>query len=204
MNYSNPSIELLIFIVHQPILLFGAFANLVNILVFLNLSLKETVFKFLIVISINDFLYCFTESLRDVIYLTKLFNVYTLQFYEIIVIYYFLGCLAILNILCELFISLQRYFLVVNSECLHNVSFVNSILFMGSISFAYYIPRLFMRQVDEHVAKPILDYNNFGKSLTGKILQLTLQITRISLIILCLPAVNILTCVKMKKFIDLI
>ena len=60
-----------------------------------------------------------------------------------------------------------------------------------------------MRQVDEHEAKSILEYNNFGKSMVGQILQLTLQITHIFLIIICLPTINILTCIKMNKFLDL-
>jgi hypothetical protein len=196
--------------------------SLLNTTVLASPRLKDNLYKYLMLISIADFLYsgsvfvmgvfarlCYAE---DPIYCTS--SVY----HSFLVIYillseYVTSCLAFLNIVTENFITLQRIVLISNMQSfLRTVSFKRVCFGLSLTIFSIYVPVLFMSKIDTiEIKDPLnghskIDYRlngtDFGRSPLAKSIVTTLNMIRIGLVTVVLLILNILAIIKFRQYLN--
>lgn len=96
---------LIITFIHEPIIcLFGLVTNLLNILIFFKLKDKDKSFKYMLIISINDFLhlafnvYAFTFYCNNF----RLNQTYSAQIFRLFIKDYLAKCSAVFTILIDI------------------------------------------------------------------------------------------------------
>ena len=102
--------------VHEPMIcIFGMITNLLNILVFLNPSMKDPSFKCMLMISISDFFYLGINSYWFTFYCGDFYlnRYYSAQIYNIYLIEYFERYLAFYS---EIFLTGGRYAVLLKIE----------------------------------------------------------------------------------------
>lgn len=182
---------------------FGSIANIVNISVFLNKNLKDSVYKYMLAISFIDFVYI-TLIGCEIAYrcgssCDYRFNYYSIQLYELIIVDYFTSCLALTNILVELYLSVDRLFLLSNSKFLHKKPVKLIIPIFLIISLCFYMPTLFLKKIIKISGKYYTTFTNFGKSKMGKLVPGILSGVRLFLAIIFLSFINTITFVKFRN-----
>jgi len=197
------------------ICIFGFITNLINIIIFLNSKMKDISFKYLLAISISDLLYLFSLSYLFISQCVDcpLHNTYFTHLYDFIFFHYFAPCLAIFCIFTEIILSLILYSVLKNKTYLQSLNFYLVIGFTLFVSFIYYLPLLFFKNIssinksNNDTNKTIINYNNeytevdtsLGSSLYGQVLPIILQSIRIFLVIFVLTGINILNAIEFKK-----
>ena len=188
-------------ILYINLCMFGSLTNLVNILIFLDSSLKDKVFRYLLMISINDFLYFSLTTLVFILRVVKNFS-YISMLLELYSDTYFTSCLAIYKILIELVISLDRYFILCNKRLLKENSHKIVLPALLVISLAFYSPVLLMYDIKLE-SNSTTDYslvgNNFYKSLTGETLLKIIWVSRAFVSSILLLIINIIASIKLNK-----
>lgn len=182
----------------------AALTNLINISVFSRMKLKNDVLKYSLVISIADLLY---SSIIIEISLVQFFG-QALNHQAINLINgklldeYFTSCIAIFILLIDVYISLQRYFLVTNKYTWHmkSVPFEASLMMILMLSLIFYLPSLALFRV-EHICGDvyILDSTEFGRTTFGVVIRIVLNTGRILLLICVLPVINIFIWIQLKR-----
>lgn len=182
----------------------AALTNLINIFVFSRMKLKNDVLKYSLVISIADLLYSliiteislvqfFGDDLNQ--QAIKLLNE---KFFD----EYFTSCIAIFILLIDVYISLQRYFIVSNKYIwyMNCVPFKASFTVILMLSFAYYLPSLTLFRV-KHICSDVymLDLTEFGQTTFGVVIRIVLNMGRILLLICVLPIINIFIWLQLKR-----
>lgn len=141
-----PSLDNLIVLSLIPIIcIFGAITNGLNILVFLNPKMKDPSFKFMLAISIANFLYNSLLSYGFIIYCDecKLNKNFGTQVFKILINNYTASCLTVFVTLVEIYLSIQRYFILINKRYLQNLTIQSVMLTILAISLVYNVPVLF-------------------------------------------------------------
>lgn len=191
----------------------GAITSLINLSVFLHPNLKDPIYKFYIASSILDFMYgtiiafiifilCGTlcEKLRSTTLATQVF---WLVFDD-----YLTSCFAITNIFIELFLSLQRLFMITNKTFLQNLNPNKVLIFLCVIGLVYYIPVLFVRKIvkfDLSFANKTgygLEQTDFGKSDLGRTFPVILSTIRLVIASIVLFSINVVSLIKFKNHIN--
>lgn len=182
---------------------FGSVTNIINMSVFLNKNLKDSVYKYMLGISFIDFVYItlvgFEIAYRCGSSCDYRFYDYSTQLYELIIIDYFTSCLALTNILIELYLSVDRLFLLSNSKFLHKKPTKLIILMFLIISLFFYMPTLFLKKIIKITGKHHTVLSNFGKSNMGKLVPGILSGIRLFFAIFFLSVVNTITFIKFRK-----
>jgi hypothetical protein len=195
--------------------------SLLNITVLASPRLKDNLYKYLMVISIADFLYsgsvfvmgvfarlCYAQ---DPIYCTSSMY-YTFLIIYILLSEYVTSCLAFLNIVLENFITLQRIVLISNIQSfLRTVRFRRIFLCFSLAIFSMYIPILFMSTIetieirDPYSGHLKIDYRltgtSFGRSPLAKSIVTSLNMIRLALVTIVLLVLNILAIIKFKEYL---
>ena len=132
------------------ICLFGLFTNLVNVLVFLKLKSKNPIYKLMLTNSFSNFIYsfiCFFVFMMRCGRYCSLQHLYWVKLYEKYLFYYFTSVLGFFNILVEIVIAIQRYFIVANKNFTKRVKTRTIILGLFLISLVVYTPNIFYRRI---------------------------------------------------------
>lgn len=195
----------------------GAITSIINAFVFLNRALKDQIFNFYIVSSLVDFIYSIViafmvliecgsicDNIRGLHFLT--------HFYRIYLDDYLTSSLAINNILIEIFLSTQRFFIISNKKCLQSISSIRIILIVFCFSLLFYSPVLFLKRIvsiDQHNSSfnsttngYKLEYTEFGNSSIGRALPLILSSIRFILASVILFLINLFTLIKFRKHVN--
>ena len=195
----------------MPIIcLFGMITNILNIIIFLNSQMKDSSFKYMLAISISDLFYLSILSYQFIGYCDECsFNRnYLLQIYTFVFDQYLSRCLAIFNILAEIFLSIQRYTVLINRQYLRQTTHKWLIISLFVISLLFYMPLLFFKQIIEiknslnftsDVSGSSLQYNQLGESYIGEIIPIILTSIRIFLGTFILTAINILNATELRR-----
>lgn len=210
-----------VYILVTPIItLFGLVSNFINIIVFSNSKLKDSSYRLMLADSVIHFVYLVFTGCGAAFYCVSICEVtssYANKFFQLYFTDYLTSSLAIYSIFVEIYLSLQRLFIISNKKTLQNLShkIVLSILFV--LSLLFYMPNIFLKNivsVERGVSIQSIDvnvsYSNktvsfslttsiFGKSIYGKIIPVILTSIRIFLSIIVLSLINILTAIKFKK-----
>lgn len=188
----------------------SALANVVNIIVFLNHQLKDTTYKYMLVISISDFVYILLVGLESTYQCGTLcderkmsleYQIFTIWFTDFLT-----SCLAIMNILIELFVSIQRLFIISNKSFFANKSTKTVLVVLFVFSLCYYSPVLFINYITTNTNGSNNTYkierSEFGESNIGRVIPAILSGVRLFLVVICLSIVNLITFIEFKKHLS--
>ncbi len=181
---------------------FGAATNFCIILVFTSPKLKEPIFKYMLILSISDLVYCSLASVENLARCRTchFYTSYFRQVYSIYIINYFTSCLAIFNVFIDLVISIERCLIITNNKCLRNVStkLILSIIFV--VALLYYLPMLFIYDIkssgNNNVYK--LETTQFARTIGNNVL-IVLHVARLIFSIIILPLMNIITAWRLQR-----
>lgn len=165
----------------QPsICIFGLITNSLNIIVFLNKKMKDPSFKYMLCISISDFIY-----LGLLIFMPFIHNIKSKEadLYKTYIQDYFTSCLSMIGLFSEITLSIQRYLILTNT--IYSVNAKLLIFFLILVSFLYYSPIL------------ILNQNN------NTFITVVLYVIRIFLGVVVLTIINLINVFKYKNRYEL-
>ncbi len=223
----HDSEKVIIFFEHRWIVIFSLeifrilalIASLVNIKVLAAIKSSVSIYKLLVVMAFVDFLYTvtlfgfrMTELACNKNPAVDCPNIQYLFFAGYILVSdYLTSCLAFFNILLEIFITLQRLFMISNKlPHMKNSSKMKIVsLVICVISFSIYIPVLFMKRVelkpnqneDLKVREYQLVKTEFGQSKAATVIMNCQILTRIFLLLVVLLVLNTVTVFKFRRFL---
>ena len=169
--------------------------------------MKDPSFKCMLMISISDFFYLGINSYWFTFYCGDFYlnRYYFTQVYNIYLSEYFERCLAFYSLLVEIFLSGERYAVLLNKMRLKDKT-QNWILFLlFIIALVYYAPLLLFKEIiqisnsNNITIYYELSSNKIGSTLFGKILPIVLTCFRFILLALVLPILNILNANEFRK-----
>jgi hypothetical protein len=124
---------------------------------------------------------------------------------------YATSCMALFNILLEIFITLQRLFTVSNHlPSIKNISKVKLVcIIIFIISFSAYLPVLFMKRVElkpeQNPQSAVKQYwlikTEFGKSKAATNIMNLLNVSRVFLFSFVLLVLNFMTVFRFRRFL---
>lgn len=208
LNKNNQSVLPLVAI---PIIcVFGVIANILNIAVFLNPKMKDPTFKYMLAISISNFFYAALLCYGFIIYCDEceLNKSYGTQVFKIIANNYVSSSLAIFSNLVEIYLSMQRYFILTNKNSLQNISYKLVLLIIFLISSLYYINVLFCYDIIKYefvyqdrvlVTSYSTALSDYSRSDFGKIITVAFVMFRIILSTVVLLTINIINLYHFRK-----
>lgn len=187
--------------------LIGTFTSFISSLIFWKLRNKDQVYKYYLISSILDTFYMLAISFDvliacgapcDKFSQTSLFRV----LYLIILYDYLTSCIAIFNILIEIFVTTQRYFLISKKKNLQNLH-PNLVMLVAAIfSLFYYTPIIFLKKICFVVNTGYkLVYTNFGLSKIGRLVPIVLSSIRLILASVILLIANAFTLKEFKNYL---
>jgi hypothetical protein len=196
--------------------LLTAISSLISITVLASPNLADPTFKCMMCIEISDFAYFIQVAYQ--ILISDLCEVYpfvcgsTAQYVslisEILINNYLTSCLAIFSIIYEVFLTLQRLFLIRNINHLKHVTVRQVTSVLALIAAIYYIPALFTNQII--LTGNVYVYRNatfIERTLvntefatTGKPLFIALQVIRMLLVTVILFTLNVITAWSFHQF----
>lgn len=97
---------------------FSSITNLLNTLVLFNSKMKDVSFTYMLAISISNLLFSIFVSFGSALFCNEchLNYVYQSQLYRILVFYVTINALNLFSVLCDVTISLHRYFILKNMK----------------------------------------------------------------------------------------
>lgn len=204
-NYTPHEFHIAFDLVAQEISLFLALPTvLINIFVFYKLRQKDNTYKFLLTESIVDLVYLLLLSVLLVLYCgtpcDSISNSLFAKLYSISIDNYFSSCLAFNNILIQLFLSIQRLFIIKNKCWLSNISFWKISIFIIVTSICFYAPLLPLYKIvneapGQYSLQPAFD------STIISIIPTVLSSIRLALATIGLFSINLVTFVHFSKHI---
>jgi hypothetical protein len=199
--------------------LLGMLTSFVCICIFIQkpiLKSKSSTFKYLLAMSANDFVYML--CLIVWIILSKFTciinkNMHTPHglecshftlVYHIFISSYLTSAMALFDILLEIYLTLDRLFVIMNKKfpfkCSTTMSLIAS---LATFSLIFYSPILFLNRIaiiQNEEKYSILEYTEFGKSKLGKSVPIILSLFRFFLVSIVLLILNVITIVEFKFF----
>ena len=191
------------------ICILGVLTNSLNAAVFIHPKMKDISFRYLLAISLGEILYLGMES---VIFANncedcELKKSYSYQIYYIYLTDYLCRVIALFIIFCEVFLSIQRFMVLLNKEFLNKKSVYYLFFSLLAISFLIYMPANFMDRIVliENINKNLTiqgyihERNEFGQSLTGKAIFITITMIRATLGSVVIFILNIFILYEFRK-----
>lgn len=198
------------YLILPQINIFGVITNVLSVAVFLNPKLEDPTFKYMLATSFNDIIYLILTSYNIMKYCAEcpLYTSYFTQIYLIYINDYLTSSLAIFNILIDIVISFQRYFILLNKPYCQNISYKWVLFIIMVVSLVYYFPLIFFKDIlvisnstssADVETKYAATKNALGNSNFGKITPIVLSVGRIFLGVGVLTFINIMNAYEFKK-----
>lgn len=185
----------------------GILTNVINILVLRSPRLNDKVFTCFLVSSINDIAYLSISMFSNIFscgpLCFKYFFTYFGNIYSLYIQAYGCSVLKLFGILIEIYLSLQRYILLINKRFLVNLSLFKVLPSLFLFSVLVFIPtltnfRIIQFDLSAHLYTYVL--NEFGTSNFGKILRAASSWISIFLTLVVLTGLSIITAVKSRAY----
>ena len=199
--------------------LFGIYTSFLNVIVFRGklMRKKSTTLDYLLVMCINDFLYL----IALLIWMIWNSNNWTTlgsvcQFVQYFRLVYFIGIftfltssMAIFNLFLEIYITLERFFILKNKSYFKNYRVMYVVLALSLVSILFYMPVLFLTQIvscnnnknsNSSASAYRLQVTRFGNSNVGKLTAITLFTIRHIIITAVLFILNLITIFEFKNY----
>jgi hypothetical protein len=140
-----------------PVICFcSLFTNLINANVLVKVKRMDKIYHYMYIKTIINSIYL---AICSFVFLFKCGQFcdfktnYVIKMYELYMYMYYSSCLAMLELLIEITISLNRYVTISNNKCFRFINGNVMIVSFFLISFSFYLPILFLYKVDR-VNKP--------------------------------------------------
>jgi len=177
----------------------GSISHIINIVVLLSPELKDKGYKFMLANSVNNMFYLLLCGIYDFFICRngceKIDKPLLLIIYFIVIDEYLTSCMAVFNLFIQIFLSLQRIFLVLNKSAFQNISVVKFILILASISLIFYSPILTIQRIEPSQSNTTSNESSskvysivrtdFGKTAFGECIPTVLSSFRIFLATVC-------------------
>lgn len=190
----------------------GALTVSTNIVVFVNRQLKDPTYTFLLAEACIDLCYvsllaCYLVFKCGLASCEQRKTQLGFQIYVLVVANYLTSCMAINNIIIELFLSIQRLCIISNWSFLQNISAPKGVLVVLAVSLVYYSPVLFLNRIfaqtnSQGVLVFSLPLTDFGQSSIGHITPAILILVRLSLATIGLFSVNMFMFFKFRQHLE--
>lgn len=201
-------------------MIFSSTTTFFSILVFAHPSMNDPTSRFLLAITVADFTYSFV-TVPDILLLSycgqmPLLCGSTTQFgvliYDYIIAYGITSYCAMFSILGEIFLTIQRLFIILNKSWLKNwtVTYVGPVILAFCIVF--YIPYWFILRVQDtgivyyykgqYYDSYRLLKTTFGNSYAGAVLLNFVSIVRIVLVLVIMSVLNMITIYVFRKYMN--
>ena len=199
--------------IHEPILcIFGVISNSVNIFVFMNHKMKDPSFKYMLAISISNVFYLGINSYWFTFYCQgfHLNKYYLTQIYSLYFSEYFERCCALFSLIVEIFLSYERYMVLLNRMNYRNETHNYVLFILLMIALVYYMPLLIFKEIKNFETNSTvmdnsqasyyhLERTEIGSNSIGKILPIILTSLRLFLNICVLTTFNLLNLYEFRK-----
>jgi hypothetical protein len=195
---TNLPMEDIIRLIPIPLIcIMGMITNGLNTAVFLNSKMKNTTFKFMLAISINDFFYLLFDVCIAINYCKNCSSIKNSYVYNLFLLYiedYLTSCMAIFSILANIILSLHRFCIITNKKYWIWTKHKWIIFSILIISILYYLPVIFFKKKsNENI------HNFIYNDETSEYIHLALHVFRIFLNVFVLSILNIVNVVQYKK-----
>jgi hypothetical protein len=198
-------------ILHMSLCLIASVTSLVSSGMFLNkVTFKDPTYRLLLAECLGDFLYSSLTACTIILFRMYGFS-WPMQVYFYVVYDYLLSCLAIDTILIELYLSVQRLFILLNrAYCLKSFPSVLVVLVVHLTGLVYYVPCLFLETVvqinisnESSSSTLLLSFNksSFATTPLGSLVMPVLSLVRLALSTLVMFPINLITLYEFKKLI---
>lgn len=179
---------------------FAIISNSMIIFTLFFMTLKHITLKYMLVISISDllwsscaFFYTLYEYYYGNDYFTKLFLAFIID-------EYFTSVLAILVILCNIYIAMDRLLNTMTKTWFQKISFKISLAILLVTSLLYYAPVFSLYKVDEVApAEYALHITHFAMTDFGSRIAKIQTYTRIGLLLGFLPITNVCIGLQLRR-----
>jgi len=220
-NMENALIEMPIFCI------IGVVTNTLNAAVFIHRKMKDISFKYLFIMSLAEVFYLGFSIMGFMTFCndcdSELVRSYSFQVYNIYIFRYLVRVIAFFIILCEIFLSLQRYMVLLNKKFLKPTSHYYLLFGLLVISFMFYLPEIFMKSIvsiensyqnvtfQGYKNVTVQGYKNvtvqgfknennyFGNSKIGKAIIILIVLIRAVLVSIVMPIINFLSFYEFRK-----
>lgn len=186
---------------------FGIFTNVVNIAVFGNPKLVDKVYKCLFISSIADLIFLAISTFCNLFICGPACSqyFYTLigSIYSLYIVSFGCNSLNLFTVLIEIFLSLQRYTLLINKPFLMNVSLAKVLPFLFFLSCFVNVPILtnyYIVPLDFSEKTYTYVLTTFGAEEIGKIIKSISTWTYICLTLGVLTTLSIMTTFKSREY----
>jgi hypothetical protein len=213
---NGENVDRIVFLYFYSILWIGILSHIINIVVLISPVLKDINYKFMLANSVNNTFYLLLCGIYDFFLCPKgcerTEKPIHVLIYRMVIRDYILSCMAIFNLLIQIFLSLQRIFLVLNKNLLQNISVIKSILILASISLIFYSPILTIQRIELSHPNATLNKNTsvlysivqteFGGSAFGLQVRTIVSSLRIILATVILTITNFINFITFKRYFD--
>ncbi|CAF0725430.1 unnamed protein product [Brachionus calyciflorus] len=191
-----------------PICFTTSLTQFINILIFSTKTLrKDPLNKYLMLHSIVNFLYVLLCSFSFLIRCSNknICSTLSAKIYEFYYFNYLTSVLGIYAILIEIFLSLERYFIIINFDVKKKIK-INPFLLILSLSsfcFVFYLPSLFIDKIEpiKNSSFYQISKSYFGKEKTGVIVSICLTSIRNFLILAIDVFINFVVLITFRRYI---
>ncbi|RNA11347.1 hypothetical protein BpHYR1_006321 [Brachionus plicatilis] len=192
----------------SSIAILGTITSSMNFIVFYNQKFADQIYKYFLFTSANDFMYCFILSFYALVTCGTICDklrskTFSAQFYLLFFGDYFTSSLALIGIIIEIFVSLQRLFLILNKNLMQNLKPTFVISIISGFCLIFYIPVLFVQEivpVDNNKFELVV--SQFGSTYMGALIPSIISSVRLLLASCVLFLINIITLGYFKKFLN--
>lgn len=193
----------------------GSLFLILNVTVLSSKQLSNSSYKFMLANTLNNLLYLFLVMCYHIYFIVTIFvdeNRFVFLIVHIAIMEYLTSCMAIFNLLIQIYLTLQRIFLVLNKSYLQNTNTLLPILIISFVSLMYYVPILFIQKVatntmtlanetSSQIEKISIVPTKFGSTELGKSVRIILSSGRIFLATILLSVVNIVCYFVYRRFL---
>ncbi len=224
MNNSNLIISIsnnqindrVVFLYLYIIIWLGIMGHIINIAILIAPELKDISYKFMLANSVNNAFYLLLCGIYDFILCQKVCErnekPLGLLIFLMIIREYFSSCMAVFNLLIQIFLSIQRIFLVTNKRFFQNISVIKSVSILAFVSLVFYSPILTIQKIELSQSNTTLNHSesrlysivktDFGSTAFGEHVRTIVSSFRIFLATVLLTIVNTINFIAFKRYFN--
>lgn len=196
--------------------LIGSLSQIINILVLLSPDLKDSSYKFMLANSVNNACYLLLCAIYPFFVCQSVCEIENQALFTLIYLIaideYLTSCMAVFNLLIQIFLSIQRIFLVTNNRFFQNISVIKSVSILAFVSLLFYSPIFTIQNIELSQANTTVNHSesrlysivktDFGSTTFGQHVRTIVSSLRIFLATVLLTIVNTINFIVFKRYFN--
>jgi hypothetical protein len=196
------------------------FTSSFNVAVFAHPALRDPTYKFLLVTSILDmvylvlavFAYVYMKCCGQSPVMCGSSHQYTSQYAFVLLMDYFTSCLAVYSVCTEIFLTVQRLYMIRKIRYLADLTIVKVGPAIAFVSLVFYAPVWFLEEVrtigvvlyvpeNRTYTAYGIEKTKFGQTRLGESFWYVMSGMRMFLAVIVLTVLNVITIVSFRSFL---